>query len=916
MRTRRQPRNRVPQVTKQGKVRRRLLGTLLVCVATLLAASAPGVAVAVSDLDQAQTEVRLADLQVRAVSLAHSLADERDEMAVFVAGGRSAPRTLGPPMPKAWGVSESQRSRVDRQVGEVSGAAADAGAAADVRELLTTLPQVRQRALTGEGDAQDVLASYTVLIDALNRVGGLPVPPLARAAEAASAARGLLVSALTAKGSQRTLTAAAQTAWVREKAAVTDFQATASHGARVQYDQTVTGADVAEAERDLQRLTDASNLSSSDRSLGAAHVGSALTARIGLMRTVESSLATAEAARLAAERDDAVTALELRVALAAACLLLSAGIVVSTARSVTRPLTALHRFARGKADEAKVIGRDEFSVVARRINDLVEEIGALRTRARQQEAEFVELVGARDALVAAREVLLRRQEALTDQIGAARHGTDRTYINLNLRTLGLVERQLTLIEGLEDREQDPDRLETLFKLDHLATRMRRNSENLLVLTGTEHSHGPTAKPVPLVDMARAAISEVERYERVQILALPGTRIIGRAADDTSHLIAELLDNATTFSPPQAAVPLSGWMLENGDVMLSVEDRGIGIPADRLAELNALLETPAQPTPADATGMGLYVVARLAARHGIRVHLREQAQGGVTAVVVVPSGLLAAPRPDEVPTDPVEVALAGEPLPARSDGGAPAGPDTPAPADLPAAPEHGAAPGPYPSPAAAVSAAASVPGPRSGGEQSAGPGAAAPAPSWTGAAGDEDATGDAGLPLPRRADGPLPMRAPAADLVDRDVAPQHGRPADSAHATTGHRPDASTAVTPQAADAGPAVPSGERGLTGLTAKGLPQRVPRSTGLSGEPARRSRPANGPVDAEALRRKFGGLQRGLRDGRRVVEQETVDGAPTPQDGAPGTGSRVAGTGPAAAASRNVGDLGAAETAEEASR
>ncbi|MDJ0342528.1 nitrate- and nitrite sensing domain-containing protein [Streptomyces sp. H10-C2] len=792
-------------------MRRRLLGALLVCAVLLPAAAAPGVAAAVGDLSDAQDQVGSAELAIRAISLAHSLADERDDMAAFVAGGRSTAPGTGAP-----GLSESQRNRVDRQA---QGVSADPGTRADLRDLLATLPQIRQDTLTGTGTPQAVVTAYAPLLDALGRVAGPVVPPLSRATALAAKERGLLVSALVGSGSQRPLATDAQTAAVQERAALADFRATAPQERRDQYNQTVTGADVSEAERDIQLLTDQPQLTGADRALGAAKVKAALTARIGLMRSVESSLATAGADAARERRDDAVTALELRVALTALCLIITVGILVSAARSLTRPLAALHRFAQGRTDEARVVGIDEFAAVARRINVLVTELRAVQARGLELGAENTRLLGIRDALAAERDSLLRRRDAAGARTGTVQSGAHSTYVNLSLRTLGLVERQLALIEGLEEREQDPDHLETLFRLDHLATRMRRNSENLLVLAGAEHGHGGvTAKPVPLVDVTRAAISEIERYERVRIQVLPGGHLAGHAADDTSHLIAELLDNATSFSPPQAEVQLSGWMLENGEVMISVEDTGIGAPPERLAELNALLTDPEPAAPGDATGMGLYVVARLAARHGIRVQLREQKQGGIAAVVILPRQLLAVIRPDEAPSTPVEAAIAGEPMPVPAPGVSPEA--------LPA-----------------------------------GPGPAAGTDRGTGAEHTRPGEG--------RSDG-------------NEARSRHSRADD-----TGVRVPA-PAPEPEPEPA----PEGE----GITGKGLPQRVPRSSGLTGEPAARRPERTGPVDAEALRRKFGGLQQGLREGRRVAEQET--GAAEPGNAGP------------------TGETGAAETVEEASR
>ncbi|WP_344447118.1 sensor histidine kinase, partial [Kitasatospora nipponensis] len=249
-----------------------------------------------------------------------------------------------------------------------------------------------------------------------------------------------------------------------------------------------------------------------------------------------------------------------------------------------------------------------------------------------------QVLGEAGTLLAERDDLVRERDELQGSV-------DATFVNLAMRTLTLVERQLVQIEALEGREGDPAQLESLFRLDHLATRMRRNSENMLLLAGLENSQR-SRKTVTLLDVVRAAVSEIERYERVKLGFLATARLTGAVADDTSHLLAELLENATAFSPPQDQVEVGGWLLDNGEVMVSVTDRGIGLPADRLRALNDQLSGPVESGEErrDAllsgalTGrsMGLFVVARLARRHGIRVQLRENAQGGgVTAMVVLP-----------------------------------------------------------------------------------------------------------------------------------------------------------------------------------------------------------------------------------------------------------------------------------------
>ncbi|WP_329136359.1 nitrate- and nitrite sensing domain-containing protein [Streptomyces sp. NBC_01476] len=908
-----------------------MLAALLVSGAALLAAATPGVALAGHDLSAAQDRADTARLAARTAVLAHDLADERDHAALGTADS----------LPK--GQLATDRTRTDRQAKDVL---RDAPAA--VRTALAGLPAVRGTADAGKGGPQAVVAAYQPLIDALGRLSGPVTAPLGRAVDAAARQRGLLVAALAAGGGQRGPVAAAQAAHLQEQAALADFRAAAPAGLRSRYDQTVTGADVSQADRDLAELLDGPELTRADRDVrGASATDASLTARLALMRSVEASAATDDARQAAHHRDHQVTVLELRIALAALCLILLVGVLVTVFRSVTRPLAALHQWSRADAESgqgAKVIGGDEFAAVARRVNALTHEAQALRNRVHELTAERNSLSGAHNNLIAEREGLLRirddllrSREELAGKLAeaGARNAAQVTYVNLGLRTLGLVERQLALIEELEDREQEPERLDHLFKLDHLATRMRRNSENLLVLSGTEHSHGATARPVALIDVARAAISEIERYERVRIESMPDARVAGRAADDVSHLIAELLDNAAGFSAPNAPVRLSGWLMETGEVMLSVEDSGIGVPDERLDDLNELLADPDPAPPGAAAGMGLYVVARLAHRHGVRTQLRPHAGGGTTAVVVLPQLLLPAIDPHEAPGTPIEAALAGArltgpsrrtpaapvpaasglpPEPARDPAPAAAdperGPDPAAPhaaqgqdaaapaaaldavqdrdARVPtAAPSPGLLPpgtepmaphaGRTPEPAHAVQGPEPVvPSVVRGPEAVRGPESGAPAaphgqePPAQGSAAEEPAAqqGPAVQPLPTR----VPAPAPAAGGVPpvRAVPYAGGVPAARAVPPAEAVPPAH-AVRHDRAGEDEAAP----GADGVTAMGLPQRVPRTTGLGDTLVHEERrPRGGPVDAAELRRKLGGLQRGLHAGRRDAEQEHSSG------------------------------------------
>ncbi|MEU6368101.1 nitrate- and nitrite sensing domain-containing protein [Streptomyces sp. NPDC046931] len=208
------------------------------------------------------------------------------------------------------------------------------------------------------------------------------------------------------------------------------------------------------------------------------------------------------------------------------------------------------------------------------------------------------------------------------------------FTNLSRRSQGLIQRQLSLISELESREADPDQLSSLFKLDHLATRMRRNGENLLVLAGEEPGRRWT-RPVPLVDVLRAAASEVEQYERIELAAVPTTEVAGRVVNDLVHLLAELLENATSFSSPQTKVKVTGHALPDGRVLIEIHDTGIGLSPEDLAQINERLASPPTVDVSVSRRMGLFVVGRLSQRHGIRIQLRPSDSGGTTALVMLP-----------------------------------------------------------------------------------------------------------------------------------------------------------------------------------------------------------------------------------------------------------------------------------------
>ncbi|KUN41269.1 hypothetical protein AQJ30_02925 [Streptomyces longwoodensis] len=243
--------------------------------------------------------------------------------------------------------------------------------------------------------------------------------------------------------------------------------------------------------------------------------------------------------------------------------------------------------------------------------------------------------------------LLRESVRLAGEQALLRGNVNAMFSNLSRRSQGLIQRQLSLISELESREADPDQLISLFKLDHLATRMRRNGENLLVLAGEEPGRR-WRRPVPLVDVFRAAASEVEQYERIELVAVPAVEITGRAVNDLVHLLAELLENATSFSPPQTRVEVKGVSLPDGRALIEIHDTGIGLSPEGLLEINERLASPPTVDVSVSSRMGLFVVGRLSQRHGIRIQLRPSDSAGTTALVMLPMHVVG---PQTITDDP-------------------------------------------------------------------------------------------------------------------------------------------------------------------------------------------------------------------------------------------------------------------------
>ena len=320
----------------------------------------------------------------------------------------------------------------------------------------------------------------------------------------------------------------------------------------------------------------------------------------------------------------------------AAGLILTLLVSILLGRSINRRLTVLRRSALTLAEE---------------------QLPAVVTRLRRGESVDVAAeapplrVGSDEIGQVGQAIDTVRQTAIRSAVEEARlrQGVNDMFRNLARRSQSLLQRQLTVLDSMERRATDPDVLEDLFKMDHLTTRMRRHAEGLIILSGAPPGRGWSA-PVKLIDVMRGAISEVEDYARVTVSTQSRAALSGSAVTDVIHLLAELIENATTLSPPFTQVRISGEIVASG-FAIEIEDRGLGMMPQRMAELNERLAKPPEINPTNTEQLGLFVVGQLARRHGISVTLRPSPFGGTTAVALIPERLMVDEGPAAITAGP-------------------------------------------------------------------------------------------------------------------------------------------------------------------------------------------------------------------------------------------------------------------------
>ncbi|MEU7789593.1 nitrate- and nitrite sensing domain-containing protein [Amycolatopsis sp. NPDC049159] len=417
-------------------------------------------------------------------------------------------------------------------------------------------------------------------------------------------------------------------------ASVQAFLANADDDQRQLYNDTYSGPEVDDRRR-IQTAAFAFAQQGDAPSIDTTALGKDSTVSADKLHAVESNLLAQLKTRADSLATQAVNSAWIGGAVVLAALAAAIALMLIVARLMLRPLRVLRRSALDVAytrlpetvqailDDPDPVGASKRAVQPVPVNTR-DEIGEV--------ARSFDIVHEQAVKMAAEQALLREN-------------VNGIFVNLSRRSQRLVERQLGVIDRLEADEQDPDHLASLFELDHLATRLRRNGESLLVLSGAGLAKS-VPKPVPAADVIGAAVSEIEQYARIEVGIVPDVAVQGLAIHDLVHVLAELLDNATYFSEPETKVIVRAVVTRRKALAIQVTDHGVGMSDERLAEVNARLAEPPDLDVSVTRRMGLYVVSRLAKRHGIEVRLRENEdiEGGVIARVVVPAELLTHLRP--------------------------------------------------------------------------------------------------------------------------------------------------------------------------------------------------------------------------------------------------------------------------------
>src|SRR5262245_11913590 len=618
----------------------------LIAIPTVVAMGFAGLRVAAAAGSAASfgRSALLAELSQQITGLAQAMEDERDLTAAFIAAGRPADGLAT--LQKQYAVTDAWVQKVSAQmrgIGHDFPAQTRTDAAA-VSARITDLPDLRSYVTGSDAPALTVVTGYALatsdvltfdndmaqqagsaaLVGSMRALGSL-----SRMKDQASQQRAILQAALLKRQFEPGTLDALIAAQAQQAADLVAFETSATLGETQFLDDTVAGPLVDQAQALEQRaivLGDNRAVLSLGPAAGRQWYAD-MSYTVDRMRLAERQLVNAIALQANALHHDATRSVLLTAATAGAAVILVLLATLVIARSMVGPLRRL------KADALEV--------AEVRLPAEVRELAAAGHAGREVEVEPIGVHSTDEIGQVARAFDHVHHEAvrLAADEARLRGSISAMFVSLSRRSQSLLERLMRLIDSLELGEQDSERLADLFRMDHLATRMRRNSENLLVLAGQEPPRR-WAEPVSLADVARASVSEIEQYDRVVLDMQHGIGVAGNAVADVVHLLAEVIENATTFSAKDTLVTVSGHSLKSGGVLINVIDSGMGMPEEQLRQVNWRLENPPAADVEVSRHMGLFAVAHLAARHGIRVRLRRGADGGLGAHVWLPGSVIA------------------------------------------------------------------------------------------------------------------------------------------------------------------------------------------------------------------------------------------------------------------------------------
>jgi hypothetical protein len=628
---------------RNWRVRSKLIAVLVIPAVAFLVLASFGIGSLVGNAQAFEDGRRLAELGRQVTALVHELQTERDLSVAFTASGNEdvskAMCQQQPRVNQAVAAYREAEAPLYDDLGDRVRGRFDA-----VRTGLDDLAPLRDSAQASSLTGRATSAEYSQIIDQLLDVNTEIAAPggndelaqsvrafndLSRAKEVTSQVRGVLYALAFQKDFEFGGFQDFSGLLARQQAAFQTFQADANDAQRGLFADVVKGQPVLQVNRIQQNTI--RNQSGED--IDPAQWLAASTTNMELLDSVESRLlddVIGQSGQLSAnaQRDALRNALLIALILGIALLALTL-----VARSMAEPLQRL----RARAIE---IAQHRLPDAVQRLRttesgDLDVQVEPIGIRSKDEIGQVAQAV---DDIQQVAVRLATEQAALRRSIGDM-------FTNLARRSQTLIDRQLELIDDLERNETDPETLEHLFRLDHLATRMRRNAEDLIVLSGADTGRH-WAQQMTVVDVVRAAAAEVEEYQRVELLPLADLEVAGHVAVDVIHLLAELIENATAFSPPNTKVQIAGQAVPHGYV-IEIEDRGLGMSDEELIQANERLANPPEIDFALSRVLGLYVVGRLGQRHGIKVQLRHSWYGGVTALSLLPHGLLVWPKVPQV-----------------------------------------------------------------------------------------------------------------------------------------------------------------------------------------------------------------------------------------------------------------------------